>query len=892
MATIVTRAGKGSPLTNAEVDANFTNLNTELLGKQDALGFTPANKAGDTFTGNIQVANGTDSRVNLQVSGVTEGILTASSTNVRLSSANAIPITIGTNGVTRLTFTGTGFITTGASEYLGVGAQAGTNQALRVARNLENGTSAYGVTSDGTFQAGVTTTGAQYRSVARTAASAFTMTALHHFQAVQATLGAGSAITTQAGYVADSTLVGATNNYGFFGNIPSGTGRFNLYMSGTAANYLAGALQVDGGITGNLTGNVTGNVSGNVSGTAASITGVYGGTLTSGQVTTALGFTPYNATNPSGYTSNTGTVTSVGGTGTVSGLSLSGTVTTSGNLTLGGTLAVTPSNFASQTANTILAAPNGAAGVPTFRALVAADIPTLNQNTTGTAANVTGTVAIANGGTGATTAGAALTNLGAYAASNPSGYTSNTGTVTSVGGTGTVSGLTLTGTVTGSGNLTLGGTLSLTSGNVTGALGFTPYNATNPSGYITSSGSISGSAGSVSGLTLTSSANGINPDSVTQNQLGYNTSVSLFGQTDGGLHSSAYSSAWVHQIFGDFRTGQIAIRGKNNGTWQAWRTVLDSSNYTSYSPSLTGSGASGSWGISVTGSAGSVAWTNVSGRPTAVSSFTNDSAYITTAGARSALSFTAGSGAYNSTTGVITIPTNTNQLTNGAGFTGNTGTVTSVGGTGTVSGLTLTGTVTSSGNLTLGGTLSLTSGNVTTALGFTPYNATNPSGYITSSGNAATATTATNATNVAIAADTTSTGTFYIPYASATTGNVAMKGTRLTVQPSTGNFTAAGNVTAYSDERLKKDWAALPSDFVERLADVRSGTYSRTDSSERQAGSSAQDWQKLLPEVVMVGTDEDQTLSLAYGNAALVAAVELAKRVVRMEKLIEKLIGD
>ena len=36
--------------------------------------------------------------------------------------------------------------------------------------------------------------------------------------------------------------------------------------------------------------------------------------------------------------------------------------------------------------------------------------------------------------------------------------------------------------------------------------------------------------------------------------------------------------------------------------------------------------------------------------------------------ARAALSFTAGSGAYNSSTGVITIPTNTNQLTNGAGF--------------------------------------------------------------------------------------------------------------------------------------------------------------------------------------------------------------------------------
>jgi len=63
-------------------------------------------------------------------------------------------------------------------------------------------------------------------------------------------------------------------------------------------------------------------------------------------------------------------------------------------------------------------------------------------------------------------------------------------------------------------------------------------------------------------------------------------------------------------------------------------------------------------------------------------------------------------------------------------YPGTTGTVTSVSGTGTVSGLTLTGTVTTTGNLTLGGTLSLTSGQITTGLGYTPYNSTNPDGYI------------------------------------------------------------------------------------------------------------------------------------------------------------------
>lgn len=58
---------------------------------------------------------------------------------------------------------------------------------------------------------------------------------------------------------------------------------------------------------------------------------------------------------------------------------------------------------------------------------------------------------------------------------------------------------------------------------------------------------------------------------------------------------------------------------------------LNANNYNSYSPTLTGGGASGTWGINITGSAGSVAWTNVSGRPTTVSSFTNDSGYITSA---------------------------------------------------------------------------------------------------------------------------------------------------------------------------------------------------------------------------------------------------------------------
>jgi hypothetical protein len=57
------------------------------------------------------------------------------------------------------------------------------------------------------------------------------------------------------------------------------------------------------------------------------------------------------------------------------------------------------------------------------------------------------------------------------------------------------------------------------------------------------------------------------------------------------------------------------------------------------------------------------------------------------------------------------------------------GTVKSVTGTGTVSGITLSGTVTSTGSLTLGGTLEIDPADITSAIGYTPYNASNPAGF-------------------------------------------------------------------------------------------------------------------------------------------------------------------
>ena len=93
------------------------------------------------------------------------------------------------------------------------------------------------------------------------------------------------------------------------------------------------------------------------------------------------------------------------------------------------------------------------------------------------------------------------------------------------------------------------------------------------------------------------------------------------------------------------------------------------------------------------------------------------------------------------------------------------------------------------------------------------------------------------------------------------------------------NFYATGNVSAYSDARLKTDLVRID-DALYRVSGLAGYTFTRTDSGERQTGLLAQDVQKVLPEAVSEA--ENGTLSLAYGNLAglLVEAIkELAVEV-------------
>lgn len=103
------------------------------------------------------------------------------------------------------------------------------------------------------------------------------------------------------------------------------------------------------------------------------------------------------------------------------------------------------------------------------------------------------------------------------------------------------------------------------------------------------------------------------------------------------------------------------------------------------------------------------------------------------------------------------------------------------------------------------------------------------------------------------------------------------------------NFIAAGNLTANSDERLKENWRNLPVDFVEQLSGVKCGIYDRIDTefAKTQIGVSAQSLQNVMPNAII--EDSEGILSVAYGNAALVSAVELAKEVMSLKAEVTEL---
>jgi len=131
---------------------------------------------------------------------------------------------------------------------IGIGVASTTAYSIRSAKNVTGAVTTYGIVQQGTVQSDNTTTHNAFLSNPATQATAFTLTNLRHYTASQGTIGATSAVTNQYGVFVDSTLTGATNNYGFYGNIASATGRYNFYAAGTAANVFVGITHLGGAV--------------------------------------------------------------------------------------------------------------------------------------------------------------------------------------------------------------------------------------------------------------------------------------------------------------------------------------------------------------------------------------------------------------------------------------------------------------------------------------------------------------------------------------------------------------------------------------------------------------------------------------------------------------------
>lgn len=91
-----------------------------------------------------------------------------------------------------------------------------------------------------------------------------------------------------------------------------------------------------------------------------------------------------------------------------------------------------------------------------------------------------------------------------------------------------------------------------------------------------------------------------------------------------------------------------------------------------------------------------------------------------------------------------------------------------------------------------------------------------------------------------------------------------------------GDLTARGNVTAYSDERLKDNIQTIEN-ALDKVAQLRGVSF--TKGGEAEIGVIAQEVREVIPEVVKEDSGEEKYLHVAYGNivGVLIEAIKELK---------------
>lgn len=133
----------------------------------------------------------------------------------------------------------------------GFGIAAAADTSFYFGKDIDGATTAYGARFTQTINSAVvTTTG--IGCISQNGTSGATTT-VHQVRAEQGTFA--GAVTNQMGFIAGSSLTGATNNYGFYANIAAAANRWNFYAAGTAQNYFAGVTGI--GVVPASTSNLT-----------------------------------------------------------------------------------------------------------------------------------------------------------------------------------------------------------------------------------------------------------------------------------------------------------------------------------------------------------------------------------------------------------------------------------------------------------------------------------------------------------------------------------------------------------------------------------------------------------------------------------------------------------
>lgn len=448
--------------------------------------------------------------------------------------------------------------------------------------------------------------------------------------------------------------------------------------------------------------------------------------ITSSDVTTALGYTPYNSSNPNGYTSNVGTVTSVNNVQPVNG-----------NVTI--TIPTVPTNVSAFTNDSGYITSSALTGYAT-------------QSWVGEQGYITGI-----------SSSDVTTALGytPYNSSNPNGYTSNVGTVTSVNNVQPVNG-NVTISIPDVSNFVTNSSLATTLQDyaLNSDIPTATSDLTNDSGFITSA-----DLPTVGNGTITITQGGVTKGTFTTNQSG-NATIDLDAGGTGGIQNTATA------------TDSLTIEGVANDTYQNSINIGTSSisdgDYSVSIGSTSGSGiVAGNFSVSIGSESANTYETTAGDYSVAIGvGATVESNSIamgyeaTSIGANNILigketyidewadnSIAIGNSAsvsgetqYGDTNNNIT---NSIQLGEGTNETSNTLQVWNYPLLNKVTGLIPDARISSniartsqiptvptnvsaftndSGYIT-----GITSSDVTTALGYTPYNSTNPNGYITSS---------------------------------------------------------------------------------------------------------------------------------------------------------------